>query len=187
MSRTKTQAELDQEDRDAALARQLQLEADQADAQRVAQQAPPVPGRGPVAPPPDAARRAPADGGMFGNVQLPRAPRVRCTNCRAYNLIDPAKAHLQQICGRCRKLLPPLGRAPPTAAPPVPVPGGGGGSSGAGGDDGGVLQGTVAEQQVQARCGQCSAINALPLGRRVPGSTISFKCGCCGAINRVTF
>jgi phage FluMu protein Com len=143
---------------------------------------------------------------------------VQCTKCNAINTVQPGKAHLQQICGQCHKLLPPVNpnraAGPGPMMPPVPqtqaqttandaelalalqrqqqqmmmrtghmqqpqpAPAGGG----AGGPQ--ILQGEV--QSVQARCGQCGAINALPIQSRQPGAQISFKCGQCGAINKVT-
>ena len=227
MSRVKTQQELEQEARDEAMARQLQLEADQAEAQIQQQRAAATyPPQGPPASRAPAGPHAPGQqpyphnhhqmhdaplshqpprhpGSAMPQLQM---PNVRCTFCSAVNTLQPAKLHLQQICGQCQKLLPPLNAAAsPRSAPPAPAGGAAGGvgasaadayrnmaspppradapqPGGAAGD--GILQGTV--RQVQARCGQCSAINALPIGPREPGSVVSFKCGQCQAVNQVT-
>lgn len=213
MSRVKTQEELDQEARDEALARQLQMEADQSEARQAQQQQQQLPQRNPqqtfVAPPEQQQMYGSLSSSSIPQLNL---PHVRCTKCNAINTVQPAKLHLQQICGQCQKLLPPIGGTgprtnvtPSSPSPPqqqqqqqpggfssVPSnafpPGFGGDPNLAqgGASNSGILQGQVQTQQVQARCGQCQSINALPVPNREPGQTISFRCGQCQAVNRVT-
>jgi hypothetical protein len=218
MSRVKTQQELDQEATDEAFARQLQLEADQAEQQQARVRQAQQQQQQQIPPPPQQQQQtfvAPPEGFHSGGLtSIPQLslPHVRCTKCSAINTIQPAKAHLQQICGQCQKLLPPLGNGashlrPAGAAtmgnpnnnnanfqnptPPSFVNNnnniGGGGVSNTCSSPDGVLQGQVQPpQQIQARCGQCQSINALPIANREPGQTISFRCGQCQAVNRVT-
>lgn len=224
-TREKSQAELAQEAQDEALARQLQMEADSAEAayqqqqlQRRAQppSAPPPPvggagnypgaaARGNSAPQFQQPQTAPVPSAInpsaFPHLSM---PHVRCTKCNAINTVQPSKMHLQQICGQCQKLLPPTvqqtGSRPPVHAPGTNFTGSSNSASAAGGAvppapsppsnnatapaAGGILQGQV--QSVQARCGQCQAINALPVQSCRPGTSVSFKCGQCQAINKVT-
>jgi phage FluMu protein Com len=196
MSRVKTQAEIDQEARDEALARQLSEEYErQAQEQQQQQQQQQYEHR-------PHAQRSSSRGGQDGypghqysmhqqgapRPHSPRGNQILCGNCRAINNIV-AKPEAQQLCGHCHRVLvkptatpqqqqqqQPQQQAPPAAAPS--------------GSEGGIIQGTVLPTSVQVKCGQCAAVNAIPAPAPAANGgepqVISFRCGQCQAVNQVS-
>lgn len=198
MERVKTPAELQQEESDAAMARQMQKDMDRRDAER-AKAAAAAAAKKQSAPGPANQHAAPRDDGV---VQVP------CRACTFLNDVRKPVAGKKYTCAQCSTPLPMPDNLPQAKKAKEPklekckicasvnrVPDKKADTALCGAcyqQLGSSLEvqtpkaAAPVEQMrtVQIRCGQCSAVNAVQVS--ADAKVVQFECGACTTINEVS-